>query len=59
VIGTNGAGKSTLINLLSGELPPSEGRLQLQGATSRAGRSRSWRATASAAATSATTSSCR
>ena len=31
VIGTNGAGKSTLINLLSGELPPSEGRLQLQG----------------------------
>lgn len=31
VIGTNGAGKSTLINLLSGELPPSEGRLHLQG----------------------------
>ncbi|HNG81830.1 MAG TPA: ATP-binding cassette domain-containing protein, partial [Burkholderiaceae bacterium] len=25
VIGTNGAGKSTLINLLSGELPPSDG----------------------------------
>jgi len=31
VIGTNGAGKSTLINLLSGELPPSEGQLYLQG----------------------------
>lgn len=31
VIGTNGAGKSTLINLLSGELPPSEGRLLLHG----------------------------
>ncbi len=31
VIGTNGAGKSTLINMLSGELPPSSGRLQLQG----------------------------
>lgn len=31
VIGTNGAGKSTLINMLSGELPPSSGALQLQG----------------------------
>jgi branched-chain amino acid transport system ATP-binding protein len=31
VIGTNGAGKSTLINLLSGELPPSEGRVELLG----------------------------
>jgi len=31
VIGTNGAGKSTLINLLSGELPPSDGQLLLQG----------------------------
>ncbi len=31
VIGTNGAGKSTLINLLSGELPPSEGRITLMG----------------------------
>jgi branched-chain amino acid transport system ATP-binding protein len=31
VIGTNGAGKSTLINLLSGELPPTEGTLHLQG----------------------------
>jgi branched-chain amino acid transport system permease protein len=58
VIGTNGAGKSTLINLLSGELPPAEGR-RLQGRMSPAGRSRSWRATAWAAATSATTSSCR
>jgi branched-chain amino acid transport system ATP-binding protein len=31
VIGTNGAGKSTLINLLSGELPPSAGTVQLRG----------------------------
>ncbi|WP_284619648.1 ABC transporter ATP-binding protein [Aquabacterium humicola] len=32
VIGTNGAGKSTLINLLSGELAPSAGRIALDGA---------------------------
>jgi branched-chain amino acid transport system ATP-binding protein len=31
VIGTNGAGKSTLINLLSGEVPPSSGRVELLG----------------------------
>ena len=31
VIGTNGAGKSTLINLLSGELTPSSGRVELLG----------------------------
>jgi branched-chain amino acid transport system ATP-binding protein len=31
VIGTNGAGKSTLINLLSGELPASEGRIRFAG----------------------------
>jgi branched-chain amino acid transport system ATP-binding protein len=31
VIGTNGAGKSTLINMLSGEIPPSEGRVHLLG----------------------------
>ena len=31
VIGTNGAGKSTLINLLSGEVPPSAGRVELLG----------------------------
>ncbi len=31
VIGTNGAGKSTLINLLSGEIPPSAGRVELLG----------------------------
>jgi branched-chain amino acid transport system ATP-binding protein len=31
VIGTNGAGKSTLINILSGEFPPSEGRVELLG----------------------------
>lgn len=31
VIGTNGAGKSTLINLLSGEIAPSAGRVELLG----------------------------
>jgi branched-chain amino acid transport system ATP-binding protein len=31
VIGTNGAGKSTLINILSGEIPPSSGRVELAG----------------------------
>ena len=31
VIGTNGAGKSTLINILSGETPPSGGRVELLG----------------------------
>ena len=31
VIGTNGAGKSTLINMLSGEIPPSTGRVELLG----------------------------
>ncbi len=31
VIGTNGAGKSTLINMLSGEMPASEGRVMLKG----------------------------
>ena len=31
VIGTNGAGKSTLINLLSGEIPLSSGRVELLG----------------------------
>src|SRR6476660_7541686 len=31
VIGTNGAGKSTLVNVLSGELPASAGRVKLQG----------------------------
>jgi branched-chain amino acid transport system ATP-binding protein len=31
VIGTNGAGKSTLVNILSGEIPPSEGRVELLG----------------------------
>lgn len=31
VIGTNGAGKSTLINILSGEIPPSDGTVELLG----------------------------
>jgi len=31
VIGTNGAGKSTLINILSGEIAPSQGRVELAG----------------------------
>jgi branched-chain amino acid transport system ATP-binding protein len=32
VIGPNGAGKSTLVNLLSGELAPTAGRINLMGA---------------------------
>jgi branched-chain amino acid transport system ATP-binding protein len=32
VIGPNGAGKSTLVNLLGGELRPSDGRVMLNGA---------------------------
>jgi branched-chain amino acid transport system ATP-binding protein len=32
VIGTNGAGKSTLVNMLSGELAPSDGTIRLAGA---------------------------
>ena len=31
VIGTNGAGKSTLVNILSGELAPTGGRVELMG----------------------------
>ena len=31
VIGPNGAGKSTLTNLLSGELPPTQGRIRIGG----------------------------
>jgi branched-chain amino acid transport system ATP-binding protein len=31
VIGPNGAGKSTFVNLLSGELPPTSGKLFLEG----------------------------
>lgn len=32
VIGPNGAGKSTLVNLLSGEIAPTSGRIKLDGA---------------------------
>ncbi|MEO5734619.1 MAG: ABC transporter ATP-binding protein [Rubrivivax sp.] len=32
VIGTNGAGKSTLVNILSGELAASSGRIEMSGA---------------------------
>ncbi|MCL4763832.1 MAG: ATP-binding cassette domain-containing protein, partial [Burkholderiales bacterium] len=54
VIGTNGAGKSTLINLLSGEIPASSGRVALKGqdvtawpqpARARAGLGRSYQRT--------------
>ncbi|HEX4885783.1 MAG TPA: ABC transporter ATP-binding protein [Casimicrobiaceae bacterium] len=54
VIGTNGAGKSTLINLLSGEIPPTAGRVMLKGedvtgwpqpARARAGLGRSYQRT--------------
>eukprot|EP01136_Pigoraptor_vietnamica_P024792 Opistho-1_new@78132 len=37
VIGPNGAGKSTLTNLLSGDLPPTAGRITLNG-TETAGK---------------------
>lgn len=54
VIGPNGAGKSTLTNLLSGDLPPSSGRVMLAGRDvtgwvpekiSRAGLGRSYQKT--------------
>jgi branched-chain amino acid transport system ATP-binding protein len=54
VIGPNGAGKSTLTNLLSGDLPPTSGRVMLAGQdvtswnperTSRAGLGRSYQKT--------------
>jgi branched-chain amino acid transport system ATP-binding protein len=54
VIGTNGAGKSTLINILSGEIPPSSGRVELldqdvtawpQPRRARAGLGRSYQRT--------------
>ena len=54
VIGPNGAGKSTLTNLLSGDLPPTEGQVLLSGqdvtgqspeAISRAGLGRSYQKT--------------
>jgi branched-chain amino acid transport system ATP-binding protein len=54
VIGPNGAGKSTLTNLLSGDLPPTSGRVTLAGADitgwsperiSRAGLGRSYQKT--------------
>ena len=44
VIGPNGAGKTTLLNLISGELPPTSGRIRYNGRdvtrTTRAKRSR-------------------
>jgi branched-chain amino acid transport system ATP-binding protein len=54
VIGPNGAGKSTLANLLTGDLPPSSGRIELGSANitgwspekiSRAGLGRSYQKT--------------
>jgi len=54
VIGPNGAGKSTLTNLLSGDLPPTSGQVQLDGndttgrspeAISRLGLGRSYQKT--------------
>ena len=36
LIGPNGAGKTTFVNLLTGALPPDAGRIELDGATSRA-----------------------
>ena len=59
VIGTNGAGKSTLINMLSGELPPTEGRLQLQGQDVTGWPQPKLARHTWAAAINATTSSCR
>ena len=38
VIGPNGAGKTTLVNMLSGEIKPSAGRIELMGARWRASR---------------------
>ena len=38
LIGPNGAGKSTLINLLSGELDPSEGSISFRGEPVPTGR---------------------
>ena len=56
VIGPNGAGKSTLTNLLSGDLPPTSGRIVLAG-QDIAGRSpeRISRQSVTAARTSAST----
>ena len=31
LLGPNGAGKSTCINMLSGDLPPSEGKIEFMG----------------------------
>ena len=59
VIGPNGAGKTTLVNMLSGEIQPTAGRIELDG-REVAGEP-AWRMTgpASAARSSAPTSSPR
>ena len=35
LVGDNGAGKSTLLKILSGDLPPSEGNIYLEGKETR------------------------
>ena len=60
VIGPNGAGKTTLVNMLSGEIKPTAGRIELDGPRGggRAGLAHD-AASASAARSSAPTSSPR
>jgi hypothetical protein len=58
VIGPNGAGKSTLTNLLSGDLPPTQGRITLAGQDVTGWNPKRSRAAAWAAATRRPTSSC-